>query len=256
MARRNASDSEDSTPPRSRRSTKKKSSRSRRDASSDSDRSTGSGSSEEESRSKRKSKSKAKAGKKGSDEDGSDGEPDVLEDSIRQGLREKLLSNGGRRMRVLAAACRKTDDENDGFLSKSEFKSIASTIFTKTSKLGRDEVAWLTNNLKGRNPKHIMYEKIKDVLTDGEVLFDGDEDDGWKGYSTERWAVKSGSVGEWLQNAATPQDRKNFKDFMTMLDAFERERGIDARRKMERQGNAIVVRLGPMLNVALKFYVE
>jgi hypothetical protein len=60
-------------------------------------------------------------------------------------------------MRVLAAACRKTDDENDGFLSKSEFKSIASTIFTKTSKLGRDEVAWLTNNLKGRNPKHIMY---------------------------------------------------------------------------------------------------
>ena len=114
----------------------------------------------------------------------------------------------------------------------------------------------LSSALARSRSRSLRYEKIKDVLTDGEVLFDGDEDDGWKGYSTERWAVKSGSVGEWLQNAATPQDRKNFKDFMTMLDAFERERGIDARRKMERQGNAIVVRLGPMLNVALKFYVE
>ena len=87
-------------------------------------------------------------------------------------------------------------------------------------------------------------------------MFDEDEDDGWKGFTSESWAVRSGSVGEWLHNVATPLDRKNFKDFMTMIETFEKDRGIDGRRGVEREGNAIVVRLGPMINVALKFYVE
>ncbi|GMH47245.1 hypothetical protein TL16_g00016 [Triparma laevis f. inornata] len=128
---------------------------------------------------------------------------------------------------------------------------------SKKNKFDRDEIRWLVDNLKGRQRNKIMYEKLKDVITDGEVVFDDDDDDdGWKGYSTENWAVRSGSVGEWLQNVATPQDRRNFKDFMSMLEVFEKSRGIDARRSMEKQGNAITVRLGPMLNVALKFYVE
>ena len=129
---------------------------------------------------------------------------------------------------------------------------------SKKNKLDRDEIRWLVNNLKGRQRNRIMYEKLKDVITDGEVLFDDDDDenDGWKGFSSENWAVRSGSVGEWLQNVATPQDRKNFKEFMIMLEAFEKSRGVDARRHMVKQGNAITVRLGPMLNCALKFYVE
>jgi hypothetical protein len=277
-----SSDSDDSRRKSRGRSTKasKSSSRSksksskRRSSSSDDDstssegaarRSTRSDTSDDETPRGRRGGSKKKISSSGggrkkrgddSDSESSDGEPDVLEDSIRQGLRDKLLSNGGRRMRVLAAACRKTDTNNATYLSKSEFKSIASTLFSKTSSLSRDEVRWLLENLKGRNPRHIMYERLKDVLTDGEVVFDEDGDDGWKGFASEGWAVKSGSVGEWLQNVATPQDRKNFKDFMVMLEAFEKDRGVDARRTMERQGNAIVVRLGPMLNVALKFYVE
>ena len=103
-----------------------------------------------------------------------------------------------------------------------------------------------------------MYEKLKDVITDGEVYFDedGDADDAWKGFSSENWAVRNGSVGEWLQNVATPQDRRNFKDFMSMLDNFERARGMDSKRSLEMQGNAVVVKLGPMMSVAMKFFVE
>ena len=39
------------------------------------------------------------------------------------------------------------------------------------------------------------------MITDGEVNFDedGDADDAWKGFSSENWAVRNGSVGEWLQ---------------------------------------------------------
>jgi hypothetical protein len=93
------------------------------------------------------------------------------------------------------------------------------------------------------------------------VVFDdeeGGDDDGWKGFSTEDWAVRHGSVGEWLQNVASPQDRKNFKDFLVLLDDFEKSRGIDIRRSVDtkKHGNAIVMKRGPMVSVALKFFNE
>jgi len=206
---------------------------------------------------------KKRSGRGRSDEDGSDGdeddEEDVLLDSVRKTVRDKLLSNGGKKLRVLSAAFRKVDEDGHGHITKDQFKSIIRTRMSKkNSKFDKDEILWLCNNLKGRKRNSIAYEKLKDVITDGEVLFDedGDADDGWKGFSSENWAVRNGSVGEWLQNVATPQDRRNFKDFMSMLDEFEKARGMDSKRSLEMQGNAVVLKLGPMLSVAMKFFVE
>ena len=212
-----------------------------------------------------RNKSRKSKNKKGSDldddsknEEGSANEPDITEDKIRRTLRSKLLSNGGSKLRHFSALLRRADKNGEGWLSKNKFKSV---VFSKMSK-GADsitklELHWLLVNLKGRVRNHIMYDKLKDILTDGEVAWDEDGDnEGWKGLSTERWAVQPGSVGEWLQNVATPLDRRNFKDFMVVLEDFERSRGVDSKRTVEMQGNSIVVRLGPMVNVAMKFYVE
>ncbi|GMI24567.1 hypothetical protein TrCOL_g6086 [Triparma columacea] len=204
-----------------------------------------------------KSTDKGRSNRRAKEE--SDEEDDVLLNSIRKSIRDKLLSNGGKKLRVLSAAFRKVDEEGHGFITKDQFKSIVSTRMSKkNNKFDKDEIRWLCNNLKGRKRNSIVYEKLKDVITDGEVYFDedGDADDAWKGFSSENWAVRNGSVGEWLQNVATPQDRRNFKDFMSMLDNFERARGMDSKRSLEMQGNAVVVKLGPMMSVAMKFFVE
>ena len=149
--------------------------------------------------------------------------------------------------------------DGNGYLSKSTTKSVCYTKLPKRDTLSKGETNWLLYNLQGRGSKnHIHYEKLKDVLTDGAVLFDSDDEgrDNWKGFTEEYWAVRQGSVGEWLQNACSPLDRRNFQEFMVMLETFEKERGMDCKRGEGRSQDAIVLRLGPMLSVACRFFVE
>lgn len=69
----------------------------------------------------------------------------------RKSIRDKLLSNGGKKLRVLSAAFRKVDEEGHGFITKDQFKSIVSTRMSKkNNKFDKDEIRWLCNNLKGR----------------------------------------------------------------------------------------------------------
>ena len=134
----------------------------------------------------------------------------------------------------------------------------------RSDRLKSDEIRWLLNNLEGRRTGHYMYPSLPSVLSDGAVVFDDADlclqDSSVRNFEGERWAVRDGSVGEWLQNVATPLDRRNFDAFMKALDVFEKDRGLDERRThLEGRGhnnNAIVIRLGPMINVAIKFFVE
>ncbi len=223
---------------------------------------------------------------------------------MRRQMRALLLSNGGRNLKFLSARFRSADKEGVGYLPRRPFKDCLYSFVVKgrrnaasddnddsdsdserkrpsaakkkekekekkgrADRLQRDEIRWLLHNLEGRRTGHYMYQSLPAVLSDGAVLFDGDEgsddaifDDGLlvRNFEGERWAMRDGSVGEWLQNVATPLDRKNFACFMKIVEDFEKDRGLDERRAhLEgRTGNAIVIRLGPMLNVAMKFYVE
>ncbi len=197
-------------------------------------------------------RSESSASSRESDRSDGDDDLDVLEDEVRSGIRSSLLSKGGKGLRKLSTALRKADDEELGYLTKRGFKDAAHGCGV----LEEEEVDWLASQLKGRRRGHVMYERLKEVITEGEYVFDDGDDEGWKGFTTERWAVRPGSVGEWLQNVATPMDRKNFKDFMTVVRKFEEDKGIDVKRDQGGEGGAVTVRLGPMLNVALKFYVE
>ena len=181
----------------------------------------------------------------------------IILSEIRNSLRAKLLSHSAKNLKKLSACYRQADADGHGFLSKSKFKSISLTKL-KSDKLTKGEVMFMMEQLRARKKNKIDYEKLKEILTDGVVEFDDDEDDGWQGFTSESWAVRNGSVGEFLQNIGTPQDKKNFKDFLTLLDAFEKSHGTDTKRsvKIEKCGGVITVKLGPMLSCALKFYVD
>ena len=68
------------------------------------------------------------------------------------------------------------------------------------------------------------------------------------------WSKKTGSVGDWLMKRATPMERKNFHELMTLLNKFEQQNGL---RQSDSQGTGqhIVLPLGPDLKVAMRFFV-
>jgi len=188
-----------------------------------------------------------------------DEDVNIILNEIRTNLRTKLLTDNARNLKKLAGYYRSADKDGHGLLSRNKFKSITMTKLKGRNKLNRGEVLFMLEKLRARKKGFINYEKLKEVLTDGEVLFDDDDDEsGWQGFTSEEWAVRTGSVGEFLQNIGTPQDRRNFRDFMTVIEGFERSHGTDSKRsiKIEKIGNVVNVKLGPMLSVAMKFYVE
>jgi len=66
----------------------------------------------------------------------------------------------------------------------------------------------------------------------------------------------TGTVGEWLKYAASPLERKNFEEFLQLLEEFEYDRGLSHRRLEDpvRQ-EGIVMKLGAMLSVKMSFHV-
>lgn len=160
----------------------------------------------------------------------------------------------------LSSEFRSLDSSCKGYLPTSAFKSALRSAAhrRRNCKFSKAEVRWLCKKLKGRSGDRIVYGKLKDVLTDGEVIFDDDDRAGeWASYPHNRWAVKAGSVGEWLHNVATPMDRRNFSEFMELVHNFQTQRGINSTGgQCSNKGNAVVIKLGPMMNAAIKFFVE
>jgi Ca2+-binding EF-hand superfamily protein len=68
------------------------------------------------------------------------------------------------------------------------------------------------------------------------------------------WTKKNGSVGEWLVHAATPLERRNFHELMTLLNKFERDHGLQ-QTDGQASGHHVVLPLGPDLKVAMRFFV-
>jgi hypothetical protein len=64
-----------------------------------------------------------------------------------------------------------------------------------------------------------------------------------------RAVLRSGSVGEWLQNASCPAELRNFKAFIALLEDFERESGM----KCTPTEKGFVVPLGPDLRASITF---
>ncbi|CAN0050839.1 unnamed protein product [Ectocarpus sp. 12 AP-2014] len=82
-----------------------------------------------------------------------------------------------------------------------------------------------------------------------------------------RWAIRQGTVGQWLHEVAAPMERKLFFEFIKDLEKFELRNGLDhyrvrsSRKATRRNGSGddddgtTVLHLGPMLKASIKFYV-
>ncbi len=63
-----------------------------------------------------------------------------------------------------------------------------------------------------------------------------------------------GSVGEWLENTASPIERRNFFELLQLLSAFERKMGLQQARALARpHEEGITLQLGSQLMVRLQF---
>ena len=85
-------------------------------------------------------------------------------------------------------------------------------------------------------------------------------------YDLEGWAARPGSLGSWMQKAASPMEARYLEEFITMLDRFEKKRGLDRKRasrqpfprvtpNMPGTDGGIHVHLGPGLHAEIKFYI-
>ena len=57
-------------------------------------------------------------------------------------------------------------------------------------------------------------------------------------YDLEGWAARPGSLGSWMQKAASPMEARYLEEFITMLDRFEKKRGLDRKRTPRRPSRA------------------
>merc|ERR1719198_574332 len=65
-----------------------------------------------------------------------------------------------------------------------------------------------------------------------------------------------GSVGEWLQSAATPLEKRHFVELIGMLDDFEQRCGLanPNRERVDPTGK-ITLTLGPSMNLEMRFVI-
>ena len=63
-----------------------------------------------------------------------------------------------------------------------------------------------------------------------------------------------GSVGEWLEKSASPLERRNFFEFLTLLTNFERKTGLQqARTAQDTEEGDVTLQLGTRLKVVMRF---
>ena len=66
----------------------------------------------------------------------------------------------------------------------------------------------------------------------------------------------SGTVGEFLEKTASPQERRNFFELMFLLSTFEKRLGIQQAQRSSSTSGDIVIQLGTRLKCSMKFETE
>lgn len=216
------------------------------------------------------------------------------EKHLRKSVTKKVLGTDEDEVGIsrLQKYLHRADREGKGRLDRRTFEECLSRAGLH---LSREELSWLTRSL--RSPRHagsIEYANLTRVLR-GEKIRRKDRDDDQyaadSGHSPSRkptpshrhrqrrrtsssdsdsvydrsrstdsdsWKIRRGSVGSWLEDVASPMERKLFHDFIKCMDKFEHKNGLDHYRygtpEQEADG-ATVIHLGPTLKASIKFFV-
>lgn len=65
----------------------------------------------------------------------------------------------------------------------------------------------------------------------------------------------AGSVGAWLENAASPVERRNFFELVFLLSTFEKRLGLQQSARTSQTGG-LEIQLGSQLKCVMEFKVE
>jgi len=178
----------------------------------------------------------------------------------RANVRRKVLTNDTQ----LWARLRLMDREKTGLLPVRYFKEAIS----QHTHLTLDEMGWLVSQLRTRGGA-IAYMELAQVLKPSTRVHTSGSDEEKDAFASKKvaeladeegWSKQHGSLGEWLQYAATPMERRNFHNFVRTIEKFEQKYGLDSPSRGAHFGHleehSVVVRLGPTLNAQINFFVS
>ena len=188
-------------------------------------------------------------------------------------VRSKLESS---RIRTdsLIHKCEKVDKNGDDLIHADDLEDVLYEVLGPKT-LNRREINALTNSLEvpGTSRRSVEYKRLADLI-DGRTSSDinnvrnSSENYNFRQSQTDNWREdtmdntnanttsnrsrnRQGSIGEWLQTASCPAERKNFRKFIDAMERFERETGM----KINNQPDGFTVPLGPDLRCQIKFFM-
>ena len=181
------------------------------------------------------------------------------DDDVMRNLRQKLQQASADLGWVLRR-CEGVDHSSDGVIHIDDFLKIFHEELNTGNVLTKRELNALTSSLALiADRTRIRYNRLRDFVAptehlDSETKLQRSDHDRWsdtKAPADAKWAVQSGSVGEWLSKNACPAERRSFVKLIESLERFELETGLKITRN-ETSGD-LLIPLGPSLRAKIEF---
>lgn len=183
--------------------------------------------------------------------------------SVLQGIRQKIRG-AFVKVQTIIKHCEDIDKNNDGIIHRNDLEDVLRGLL-KEQMLSRRELNYICNCVVVGNSMSINYndfyelmvedpeevakknKKIKDV--ENEMWLD----DRNTINPREKWATRSGTVGDFIFNKSCPAEIKSFKRLIFHLEQYEKETGMKV--ELQKNGEGFVASIGPDLRATITFHI-
>lgn len=183
------------------------------------------------------------------------------DDEVVQNMQRKLQASSID-VGWIIRRCEDIDQNHHGVIAAEDFLRIFQEACGLDSLLTkRETVALLQQVALLADGSRIRYTRLRELFKHSRDFDPAeskprytDDHDRWSNTQVPadaKWAVRSGSVGEWLFTSACPAERRNFVKLIEALEQFERETGLAITRIPSTDD--LLVPLGPSLRARIEF---
>lgn len=154
-------------------------------------------------------------------------------------------------MSKIIAKCEKLDRNKDLLIHVDDLEEVIQSCLPKNPLTRRELNHILSILTNDRRRGTVEYGRIYDVL-DGRVVTEASHERWREGTPSTSLAMKTGSIGEFLEAIACPAETVNFKKLIGALERFERDTGM----RISPTDDGLLIPLGPDLRASVKFYTN
>ena len=168
------------------------------------------------------------------------------------------------KIQTVIKRCEDLDKNKDGVIHRNDLEDVLRELL-KEQMLSRRELNYLCNCVAVGNSTSINYNDFYELMVeDPEDLkrknsqIKDIENERWledKNISNpkEKWATRSGTVGDFIFNKSCPAEVKCFKKFIRHLELYEKETGMKV--ELQKNGEGFIASIGPDLRATITFHI-